>query len=115
MEAEQVLADNLAPIDGMKVAVVHHTANTKLMRSETFERMDARGSDGTVMTGRVGKVYNTNVVLSQDVNWVDAAFADSEDKAVNNAAGYPETSVPGFTDFVTPACEATIAPSPMVR
>lgn len=90
LEAEEVLTDNLAPVEGMKVAVVHHTANTKLMRSSTFERADARMADGTVMTGRVGKVYNTNVVMSQDVNYVNGANADTEDKAINAAAGYAE-------------------------
>ena len=89
LEAEQVLSDNKAPMGGVYVAVVHHTANAKLMRSSTFERFDARSSDGTVMTGRVGKVYNTTVVMSQDVNFVDTGLADTEDKAVMNAAGYP--------------------------
>lgn len=97
LEAEEVLADNNAPLGGVWAAVVHHTANTKLMRSGTFERMDARGPDGSVMTGRVGKVYNTNVVLSQDVNYVDAASADSEDKAVNNASGYAAGHVTAIT------------------
>lgn len=89
LEAEQVLSDNKAPMGGVYVAVVHHTANAKLMRSTTFERMDARGSDGTVMTGRVGKVYNTSVVMSQDVNYADSSLADIELKAVNNSGGYP--------------------------
>lgn len=88
LEAEEVLTDNLAPVDGMKVAIVHHTANTKLMRADDFARMDARGSDGTIMTGRVGKVYNTNIVMSQDVNYAKTANADTEDKAINNASGY---------------------------
>jgi hypothetical protein len=97
LEAEEVLHDNLAPADGMKVAIVHHTANTKLMRSETFERMDARGSDGTVMTGRIGKVYNTNVVMSQDVNYAKTANADTENKAINNAAGYADGHATALT------------------
>lgn len=89
LEAEQVLSDNKAPMGGVYVAVVHHTANAKLMRSGTFERMDSRGSDGTVMTGRVGKVYSTTVVMSQDVNFSDTGLSDTEDKAINLAAGYP--------------------------
>lgn len=88
LEAEEVLHDNLAPVDGMKVAIVHHTANTKMMRADDFARMDAVGSDGTLMTGRVGKVYNTNIVMSQDVNYAKTANADTEDKAINNVAGY---------------------------
>jgi len=105
LEAEQVLKDNLAPVNGMKVAVVHHTAETKLMRSETFERADARMANGTVMTGRVGKVYNVNVVMSQDVNYCKAANAETEAKAVNNASGYAigDTAITcdgGATNFV---------------
>jgi len=97
LEAEEVLADNNAPLGGVWAAIVHHTANTKLMRSSSFETMNERGSDGTVITGRVGKVYNTQIVLSQDVNYVDAASADSEDKAINNAAGYAVGSVAAMT------------------
>lgn len=97
LEAEQVLSDNKAPMGGVYVAVVHHTANAKLMRSTTFERMDARGSDGTVMTGRVGKVYNTSVVMSQDVNFVDTSLADTEDKAINNSGGYPAGQTASMT------------------
>jgi len=88
LEAEEVLTDNNAPVSAMKVAIVHHTANTKLMRSDTFERADARLADGSVMTGRVGKVYNTTVIMSQDVNYAITANLDTEDKAINNAAGY---------------------------
>lgn len=94
LEAEEVLNDNNAPmadrLGGVRVAVVHHTANSKLMRSTTFERADSRCCDeASVKTGVVGVVYNTSVVMSQDVNFVSAIKADTEDKAVNNAAGYP--------------------------
>lgn len=96
LEAEEVLADNLAPmdeLDGLRVAIVHHTANTKLMGSTLFERQDTRSGDGvargTVRTGMVGIVYNTAVVMSQDVNFVNPAKTDSKTAAINNAAGYP--------------------------
>lgn len=109
LEAEEVLSTNNAPmadrLGGVRVAVVHQTANSKLMRSPTFERQDSRAGDGSVMTGRVGIVYNTSVVMSQDVNHVSATKADSEDKAINNAAGYPAgedgalTTDGGGTDY----------------
>ena len=103
LEAEQVLADNKAPLGGVWAAVVHHTANTKLMRSETFERFDARGSNQTVMTGRVGKVYNTNIVMSQDVNYADNDLTDKVDKAVNNGGGYAA----GYSGSIAVDGEAT--------
>jgi hypothetical protein len=81
----------------MKVAIVHHTANTKLMRSDDFARMDARGSDGTIMTGRVGKVYNTNIVMSQDVNYAKTENCDTEDKAINLTAGYAAGTTSALT------------------
>lgn len=88
LEAERVLADNNAPMSSVWAAVVHHTTNEQLMQSNSFERADARMSNGTVMTGRVGKVYNTNVVMSQDVNYVTKADADTNETAINNASGY---------------------------
>jgi len=89
LEAEEVLAGNLAPMEGLRTAIVHHTARTKLMGSPDFSRVDGRGVDqATVRTGQVGVVYNTAVIMSQDVNYVNAANADTETKAINNAAGY---------------------------
>jgi hypothetical protein len=88
LEAEQVLADNLAPMDGLWTAIVHHTANTKLMGTDVFQRADARGRDNTILTGEVGVIYNTRVVMSQNVNYVYAPNADTQTGAVNNSGGY---------------------------
>ena len=90
LEAEEVLTDNLAPMpaDGLRTAIVHHTANTKLMESSEFSRADARQGAGTIMTGEVGVVYNTRVIVSQAVNYVKLTDCDVETKAINNAAGY---------------------------
>lgn len=89
LEAEEVLAGNLAPMDGLWTAIVHHTVNTKLMGAELFERVDARGAGGaTVLTGQVGKVYNTRVVMTQNVNYVYGPNTDKQTAAVNNSGGY---------------------------
>lgn len=98
LEAEEVLAGNLAPLDGLWTAIVHHTTNTKLMGAELFERVDARGADGaTVRTGEVGKVYNTRVVMSQNVNYASATTADTQSATVNNAGGYAAGTTSALT------------------
>lgn len=90
LEAEEVLFDNLAPDNDLYNAVVHHTANTKLMDTELFQRADARGTNPTVQTGQVGEIFNTRVFKSQNVNYVNSAKADTQTGAtVNNASGYP--------------------------
>jgi len=88
LEAEEVLADNLAPMDGLRTAIVHHTVNTKLMGTDVFMRSDARGMDPSVQTGQVGTVFNTRVIMSQNVNYVNSASADTQDGAINNTGGY---------------------------
>ncbi len=89
LEAEEVLAGNLAPMEGLRTAIVHHTAQTKFMGNSDFSRVDGRGVDqATVRTGQVGVVYNTAVIMSQDVNYVNSALADTQTAAVNNSGGY---------------------------
>lgn len=88
LEAEEVLTDNLAPMEGLRTAIVHHTVNTKLMNTDIFQRADARGSNPTVQTGEVGTIYNTRVIMSQNVNYVNSASADTQSATVNNAGGY---------------------------
>lgn len=88
LEAEEVLAGNLAPMEGLRTAIVHHTVNTKLMGTDVFMRADARGGSQTVATGEVGTVFNTRVIMSQNVNYVSAAGADTQSSTINNAPGY---------------------------
>lgn len=88
LEAEEVLAGNLAPLDGLRTAIVHHTANTKLMGSDAFSRSDARAVNPTVLTGEVGVIYNTRVVMSQNVNFVYGPNADTQSSTINNSGGY---------------------------
>jgi len=88
LEAEEVLADNSAPMEGLRTAIVHHTVNTKLMGTDVFQRADARGGSNTIMTGEVGTVYNTRVIMSQNVNYVRASGADTQTGAINNSGGY---------------------------
>jgi len=89
LEAEEVLSDNLAPEDELWVAVVHHTVNTKLMATDLFNRVDARGPAGAaVLTGEVGTIFNTRVVKSQNVNYCNPAKADTQTAAINNSGGY---------------------------
>lgn len=88
LEAEEVLTDNLAPQDSLRTAIVHHTVNTKLMGTDVFQRADARGGGNTIQTGEVGTIYNTRVVMSQNVNFVQASGADTQTAAVNNTGGY---------------------------
>lgn len=98
LEAEEVLAGNLAPMDGLWTAIVHHTVNTKIMGAELFERVDARGADGaTVRTGEVGKVYNTRVIMSQNVNYVYGPNTDRVTAAVNNSGGYAAGTTSALT------------------
>ena len=89
LEAEEVLTDNLAPMEGLRTAIVHHTVNTKLMGTDIFMRADARGGNQTVATGEVGSVFNTRVIMSQNVNYVSASGADTQVAGtINNAGGY---------------------------
>ena len=89
LEAEEILATNLAPMEGLRTAIVHQTVNTKLMGNSNFSRVDGRGQDlATVRTGQVGVIYNTAVIMSQDVMFVYGPNANTEDKAINNASGY---------------------------
>lgn len=89
LEAEEVLAGNLAPMEGLNTAIVHHTTRTKLMGSPDFSRVDGRGVDqATVRTGQVGIVYNTAVIMSQDVNFALTASADTQTATINNSGGY---------------------------
>lgn len=88
LEAEEVLQDNLAPMEGLRTAIVHHTVNTKLMGTDVFQRADARGGENTIRTGQVGTIYNTDVVMSQNVNYVASSGADTQTAAVNNGGGY---------------------------
>jgi len=98
LEAEEVLFDNLAPADGIRTAIVHHTAQTKLMENSEFMKANERGQDqATLRTGVVGTVYNTSVIMSQDVNYVRAANADTQSAAVNNSGGYAAGSVAAMT------------------
>lgn len=97
LEAEEVLMGNLAP-DGQRTAIVHHTANTKLMGSDLFQRADARGVNPTVITGEVGVVYNTRVVVSQNVNYVYQPNADIQTAGtISNAGGYPAGTTGSLT------------------
>lgn len=100
LEAEEVLTDNLAPMDNLRTAIVHHTVNTKLMGTDVFQRADARGGSNTIQTGEVGTIYNTRVIMSQNVNYVNSASADTQDGAVNNVGGYSagETGALTVTD-----------------
>lgn len=97
LEAEEVLTDNLAPMEGLRTAIVHHTVNTKLMGTDVFQRADARGGNNTILTGEVGTVYNTRVIMSQNVNYVAASGADTQTAAVNNTGGYAAGTATALT------------------
>ena len=88
LEAEEVLADNLAPMEGLRTAIVHHTVNTKLMGTDVFQRADARGGSNTIQTGEVGTIYNTRVIMSQNVNYASDTYADIQSSTINNSGGY---------------------------
>lgn len=97
LEAEEVLTDNLAPMDGLRTAIVHHTVNTKLMGTDVFMRADARGQNPSVLTGEVGTIFNTRVVMSQNVNYVNGALADIQIGAINNTGGYAAGTASALT------------------
>lgn len=98
LDAEEVLAGNLAPMEGVRTAIVHHTVRTKLLGNSDFSRVDARGQDqATVRTGQVGTVFNTSVIMSQDVNYVDTASADTQTAAINNTGGYAAGTTSALT------------------
>jgi hypothetical protein len=89
LEAETVLADNLAPMEGLRTAIVHHKVNQVMMGSDDFQRADARGTNPTVQTGEVGVIFNTRVVMSQYVNYANSATADTQIAGtINNTGGY---------------------------
>lgn len=97
LEAEEVLTGNLAPMEGLRTAIVHHTVNTKLMGTDVFQRADARGGSNTIQTGEVGTVYNTRVIMSQNVNYVSASGADTQIAAINNTGGYAAGTASALT------------------
>ena len=98
LEAEEVLAGNLAPMEGMRTAIVHHTVRTKLLGNDLFNRVDARGQDqAAVRTGEVGSIFSTSVMMSQDVNYVDSTIADTQTAAVNNSGGYAAGTTSALT------------------
>lgn len=96
LEAEEVLTGNLAG-DGLRLAIVHHTANTKLMGADGFEHANERGQPGTIMTGEVGTVYNTRIIKSQAVNYVYKANADTQSSTINNSGGYAAGTTSALT------------------
>jgi hypothetical protein len=96
LEAEEVLQTNLAP-DGPYWGLVHQTANTNLMDTAGFKFADNRGEPGTILTGRVGEIFNTNTVMSQDVPYVNGAIADRQTATINNAGGYVAGSTAAMT------------------
>jgi hypothetical protein len=97
LEAEEVLIGNLAPMEGLWTAIVHHTANTKLMGTDVFQRADARGTSPTLVTGEVGTVYNTRVLVSQNVNYVYSPTSDIQTAAINNSGGYAAGTTAALT------------------
>jgi len=96
LEAQEVLHTKNAPA-GLKFGIVHQTAQTFLQGNTLFAAADQRGSATTLTTGEVGTIYNTGVVMSQNVNHAYAASADTEAKAVNNGAGYPAGTTSSMT------------------
>lgn len=106
LEAEEVLIDNLAPMDGLVTAIVHHTANTKLMRSDLFTRVDQRGQDqANTRTGEVGVVYNTRVVVSQYVNY---AYAPNTDNQIGTSAEAQPAGYAGSISINDPGQDPTV-------
>ena len=88
LEAEEVLQDNLAPLEGLRTAIVHQSVNTYLMQVEGFQHADKRGEAGTTMVGEVGTVFNTRILRSQNVNYANAATLETSATAIDNASGY---------------------------
>jgi len=97
LEAEEVLAGNLAPMNNIRTAIVHHTTNTKLMSNELFQRADQRGASPAVQTGEVGRVFNTRIVVSQNVNYCYLPSADTQTATVNNSGGYAAGTTSALT------------------
>lgn len=106
LEAEEILNLNNAPA-GTRIAVVHPTAFTKLQLNELFARADARGGAGAVMTGQVGRVYNTQVIMSQCVNYAYLPSLDTQDSSINNSGGY-DAGEDGALTVVDPGTNWTV-------
>lgn len=87
LEAQQVLHTQLAP-DSVRAGMVHQTAQTFLQSNELFASAEKRGNNNTLTTGRVGQIYNTDIMMSQNVSWVDRTLADFQSATVNNSGGY---------------------------
>jgi hypothetical protein len=107
LEAEEVLIGNLAPMEGLWTAIIHHTANTKLMGTDTFKRADARGQDQAVVTGQVGTIFNTRVLVSQNVNYVYSPTSDIQTSTINNSGGYAAGTATALT-VVDPGTDWTV-------
>lgn len=94
LEAQEVLHTRKAP-QGLKTAVVHQTAQTFLQGNELFVSAEKRGSNDPLITGRVGTVYNTEVMMSQNVPYTYGPSAETEAGTVatgaGQAAGYAST------------------------
>lgn len=87
LEAQEILHTLKAPA-GVKSAIVHQTAQTFLQGNTLFAAADSRGSSELITTGRVGQIYGANVVMSQNVNYVQHSLADIQSATVNNSGGY---------------------------
>lgn len=92
LEAQEILHTNKAPA-GVKTAIVHQSAQTLLQGNELFARADARGSANTLLTGEIGQIYNTRVLMSQNVNKINPLTADTQASTTTEprAAGFAGT------------------------
>lgn len=91
LEAQEALLTNNAPAE-LVDAIVHQTTQTFLQGNELFASAEKRGSSETLTTGRIGQIYNTNIIMSQNANYVYEPNADIEKGTVatggGQAAGY---------------------------
>lgn len=91
LEAQEALLTNNAPAELVN-AIVHQTTQTFLQGNELFASAEKRGSSETLTTGRVGQIYNTNVIMSQNTNYVYKPNTEHETGTVltgaPQAAGY---------------------------
>lgn len=108
VETDKVLNDNRCPQAGRQL-LLSTNAKAQLLQSSVVVEADKRGDEGTALRdASVGRIYNFQTWMSQNVNSVDPSDVDRVTGAVDTTA-YPKGHT-GAIDLV----DASITTTPVV-
>lgn len=108
VETDKVLNDNRCPQDGRNL-ILSTNAKSQLLQTDIVVEADKRGDQGTALrNASIGRIYNFDTFMSQNVNSVSASSVDRVSGTVDTTA-YPagHTGVIDLTD-------ASITTTPVV-